>query len=565
MTKEQMITAIREVIEKYDIKEQGFNTIAFNDKASERIQIKKSELHCNNDEKVKTCMIINCDISNKLEPFRSKMNNYEEISFNNADISRAEFVSDQFYKVRFESARISGIFINCHFDQASFNKMTFSNVAFVNCSFDDTVSENSNYKNTYFIGCHYHDLIKKGENDTDTMHEFPFCDIHPSPCEDGTIHHSLNVDEKKVQEELDKQEDDAGLPEDLTEDGYKNFQDNDDKKNQNVTGFHQQTLEDYPEVSGVENLSDGKESNLETEKEKNSTENNEGEEKNMEQTVKTEAQTMDVEGQTFTQNEFENGFKFKGKRFDNCTFKDIKISEYLPTGAPFSECTFDNVVFDVAVANMQFANCTFNNVLFTKMVKNVLFEGCDINFSSEQMREVFTACSYIASEEKRDETAENIICGEPRTKELTEEEKQALIKEEVEKCVEEERKTAYDEGVKAGIESAQEESENVSMEDLVKSIRNLSECMSEGLLDVVNKAGSLVEKEADKHKTIEKEVVRELTEEEKAEMAIRYIHDNINQVGELITSAQNYKSEEPQRAEQTELEDTHGDFESKQN
>ena len=563
MTKEQMITAIREVIEKYDIKEQGFNTIAFNDKASERIQIKKSELHCNNDEKVKTCMIINCDISNKLEPFRSKMNNYEEISFNNADISRAEFVSDQFYKVQFESARISGIFINCHFDHAVFNKMTFSNVAFVNCSFDDTVSDNSNYKNTYFIGCHYHDLIEKGENDTDTMHEFPFCDIHPSPCEDGTIHHSSDVDENKVQEELDKQEDDAGLPEDLAEDGYKNFQDIDDKKNQKATGFHQQSIDDYTDVTEVRDSSNDEGSNPETEH--NNTDDNEGEENNMEQIVNTEVQTMDIEGQTFSQNEFENGFKFKGKRFDNCTFKDIKISEYLPTGAPFSDCTFENVVFDVAVANMQFANCKFSNVLFTKMVKNVLFEGCDIKFSDEQLKDVFTACSYIASEEKRDETAENLICGEPRTKELTKEEKQALIKEEVEKRVEEERKTAYDEGVKAGIESAQEESESVSMEDLVESIRNLSKCMSEGLLDVVNKAGSLVEKEADKHKTIEKEVVRELTEEEKAEMAIRYIHDNINQVGELITSAQNYKPEEPQRAEQTELEDTHGNFESKQN
>lgn len=563
MTKEQMITAIKEVIKKYNISEQGFNTIAFNDKASERIEIKKSELHCNNDEKVKTCMIINCDISNKLEPFRSKMNNYEEISFNNADISRAEFVSDQFYKVQFESARISGIFINCHFDHAVFNKMTFSNVAFVNCSFDDTVSDNSNYKNTYFIGCHYHDLIEKGENDTDTMHEFPFCDIHPSPCEDGTIHHSSDVDENKVQEELDKQEDDAGLPEDLAEDGYKNFQDIDDKKNQKATGFHQQSIDDYTDVTEVRDSSNDEGSNPETEH--NNTDDNEGEENNMEQIVNTEVQTMDIEGQTFSQNKFENGFKFKGKRFDNCTFKDIKISEYLPTGAPFSDCTFENVVFDVAVANMQFANCKFSNVLFTKMVKNVLFEGCDIKFSDEQLKDVFTACSYIASEEKRDETAENLICGEPRTKELTKEEKQALIKEEVEKRVEEERKTAYDEGVKAGIESAQEESESVSMEDLVESIRNLSKCMSEGLLDVVNKAGSLVEKEADKHKTIEKEVVRELTEEEKAEMAIRYIHDNINQVGELITSAQNYKPEEPQRAEQTELEDTHGNFESKQN
>lgn len=563
MTKEQMITAIREVIEKYNIREQGFNTIAFNDKASERIEIKKSELHCNNDEKVKTCMIINCDISDKLEPFRSKMNNYEEISINNADISRAEFVSDQFYKVQFEGGRISGIFINCHFDHAVFNKMTFSNVAFVNCSFDDTVSDNSNYKNTYFIGCHYHDLIEEGENDTDTMHEFPFCDIQPSPCEDGTIHHSSDVDENKVQEELDKQEDDAGLPEDLTEDGYKNFQDNDDKKNQKATGFRQQSIDDYTDVTEVRDSSNDEGSNPETEH--NNTDDNEGEENNMEQTVNTEVQTMDIEGQTFSQNEFENGFKFKGKRFDNCTFKDIKISEYLPTGAPFSDCTFENVVFDVAVANMQFANCTFSNVLFTKMVKNVLFEGCDIKFSNEQLKDVFTACSYIASEEKRDETAENLICGEPRTKELTKEEKQALIKEEVEKRVEEERKTAYDEGVKAGIESAQEESESVSMEDLVESIRNLSKCVSEGLLDVVNKAGSLVEKEADKHKTIEKEVVRELTEEEKAEMAIRYIHDNINQVGELITSAQNYKPEEPQRAEQTELENTHGDFESKQN
>lgn len=546
MTKEQMITAIKEVIKNYNITEQGFNTRAFNDKASERIEIKKAELHCNNDEKVKTCMIINCDISDKLEPFRSKMNNYEEISFNNADISRAEFVSDQFYKVTFESARISGIFINCHFDQALFNKMTFSNVAFVNCSFDDTVSENSNYKNTYFIGCHYHDLIEKGENDTDTMHEFPFCDIQPSPCEDGTVHQSSNVDEKKIQKELDKYEEE-GLPEGLTQDNSKMFENSDDRKNQNVTGFHQQTIDDYDKSPVVEDVSGGKESNPETEQ--NNTENDEGEENNMEQTVKTEVQTNDIEGQTFAQNEFENGFKFKGKRFDKCTFKDIKISEYLPTGAPFSECTFENVVFDVAVANMQFANCTFSNVLFTKMVKNVLFEGCDINFSSEQMKEVFTACSYIASEEKRVETVEDIICGEPRVKELTEEEKQALIKEAVEKRVEEERKTAYDEGMKAGIESVQKESENVSMEDLVESIRNLAECMSEGMLDVVNKAGSVVEKEADKHKTIEKEVVREMTEEEKKNMVIRYIHDHSAQALELMTSAQNYKPEESEGSE----------------
>ena len=551
MTKEQMITSIREVIEKYNITEQGFNTRAFNDKASERIEIRKAELHCNNDEKVKTCMIINCDISDKLEPFRSKMNNYEEISIENADISRAEFVSDQFYKVIFEGGRLSGIFINCHFDQALFNKTTFSNVAFVNCSFDETVSRNSSYKNTYFIGCHYSDLVAEGENDTDTMHEFPFCDVQPSPCEDGTIHHSANVDEQEMQNELDRHEEE-GRPEEVTQDTSKMFENGDDKEIPKVIEFRQQTIDDYDEAPEVKEQSDGKESNPETEQ--NNTENDEGEENNMEQTVSTEVQRIDIEGQTFNQEDFEKDFKFKGKRFDKCTFKDITISEYLPTGAPFSECTFENVVFDVAVANMQFANCTFINVLFTKMVKNVLFEGCNINFSSEQMKEVFTACSYIASEEKRNETAENIICGEPRTKELTEDEKQALIKEEVEKRVGEERKTAYDEGMKAGKESVQQESENASMEDLVKSIRNLAECVSEGMLDVVNRAGSLVEKEADKHKTIEKEVVRELTEEEIKDMVLRYIHDNINQVGELITSAQNYKSKETKESEESELE-----------
>lgn len=554
MTKEQMITAIREVIEEYNISEQGFNTRAFNDKAPERIEIKKAELHCNNDEKVKTCMIINCDISDKLEPFRSKMNNYEEIAINNADISRAEFVSDQFYKVEFEGGRISGIFINCHFDQALFNKMTFSNVAFVNCSFDDTVSENSNYKNTYFIGCHYHDLIEKGENDTDTMHEFPFCDIQPSPCEDGTVHQSSNVDEKKIQEDLDKHEENEGLPEDFIQDAIKMFGNGDDKEIPKVIEFHQQTIDDYDKSPVVEDVSGGKESNPETEQ--NNTENDEGEEDNMEQTVSTEVQRIDIEGQTFNQEDFEKDFKFKGKRFDECTFKDITISEYLPTGAPFSDCTFENVVFDVAVANMQFANCTFINVLFTKMVKNVLFEGCNINFSSEQMKEVFTACSYIASEEKRNETAENIICGEPRTKELTEDEKQALIKEEVEKRVGEERKTAYDEGMKAGKESVQQESDSVSKEKLVGSLKNISECM----LDVVNEFSSLVEKEADKHKTIEKEVVRELTEEEIKDMVLRYIHDHSDQAFELMTSAKNYKPKESETSEATEsFETTNGE------
>ena len=359
----------------------------------------------------------------------------------------------------------------------------------------------------------------------------------------------MDVDEKQVQEELDKQEDEV-LPEELTQDTKKMFENSDDEVNQNVTGFHQQSIDDYPEVTEVRDSSNDEGNNPETEK--NSTENDEGEEKNMEQTVKTEAQTIDIEGQTFTQNELENGYKFKGKRFDKCKFKDIKISEYLPTGAPFSECTFENVVFDVAVANMQFANCTFSNVLFTKMVKNVLFEGCSINFSSEQMKEVFTACSYIASEEKRDETVENIICGEPRVKELTEEEKQVLIKEEVEKRVGEEKKTAYDEGMKAGIESVQEESESISLENLVKTIRNIAECnktFSECTHDLITEAGILIEKEADKHKTIEKEVVREMTEEEKKDMVIRYINENINQVGELITSAQNYKPEESKKTE----------------
>lgn len=552
MTKEQIITAIREVIERYKIREQGFNTRAFNDKAPERIEIKKAELHCNNDEKVKTCMIINCDISDKLEPFRSKMNNYEEISFNNADISRAEFVCDQFYKVQFEGGRISGIFINCHFDQALFNKMTFCNVAFVNCSFDDTTSKNSSYKNTYFIGCHYRDLIAEGENDTDTLHELPFCDIQPSPCEDGTIHHSANVDEQEMQKELDKHDENEGLPKEVTPEVCKMFENSDDVKNQKATGFHQQTIDDYDETPEVKERYDGKESNLETEQ--NNTENDEGEENNMEQTVKTETQTIDIEGQNFTQNEFENGFKFKGKRFDECTFKDITISEYLPTGAPFNDCTFDNVVFDVAVANMQFANCTFINVLFTKMVKNVLFEGCDISFSSEQMKEVFTACSYITSEEKRNETAENIICGEPRTKELTEDEKQALIKEEVEKHVGAERKTAYDEGMKAGKESVQQESDSVSKEKLVGSLKNISECM----LDVVNEFSSLVEKEADKHKIIEKEVVRELTEEEIKDMVLRYIHDHSDQAFELMTSAKNYKPQKSEKTEETESEQGFG-------
>lgn len=551
MTKEQMITAIREVIVRYNISEQGFNTRAFNDKASERIEIKKAELHCNNDEKVKTCMIINCDISDKLEPFRSKMNNYEEISFNNADISSAEFVSDQFYQVRFEGGRISGIFINCHFDQALFNKMTFCNVAFVNCSFDETVSRNSSYKNTYFIGCHYGELIAEGENDTDTMHEFPFCDIEPSPCEDGTIHHSANVDEQEMQNELDRHEEE-GLPEEVTQDTSNMFENNDDEKNQKPTGFRQQTIDDYADGLRVKDLSDGKESNPETEQ--NNTEDDEGEENNMEQTVSTETQAIDIEGQTFNQEDFEKDFKFKGKRFDECTFKDITISEYLPTGAPFSECTFENVVFDVAVANMQFANCTFINVLFTKMAKNVLFEGCDISFSSEQMKEVFTACSYITSVEKRNETAENIICGEPRTKELTEDEKQALIKEEVEKRVGAERKTAYDEGMKAGKESAQQESDSISKEKLVGSLKNISECM----LDVVNEVSSLVEKEADKHKIIEKEVVRELTEEEIKDMVLRYIHDHSDQAFELMTSAKNYKPQKSEKTEETESEQGFG-------
>ena len=54
-------------------------------------------------------------------------------------------------------------------------------------------------------------------------------------------------------------------------------------------------------------------------------------------------------------------------------------------------------------------------------------------------------------------------------------------------------------------------------------------------------------------------MVREMTEEEKKDMVIRYIYDNINQVGELITSAQNYK---PEESKKTESEHGFGDLEN---
>ena len=69
-----------------------------------------------------------------------------------------------------------------------------------------------------------------------------------------------------------------------------------------------------------------------------------------------------------------------------------------------------------------------------------------------------------------------------------------------------------------------------------------------------------VEKEADKHKIIEKEVVREMTEEEKKDMVIRYIHDHSAQALELMTSAQNYKPEESKTPEEVEsFETTNGE------
>lgn len=107
----------------------------------------------------------------------------------------------------------------------------------------------------------------------------------------------------------------------------------------------------------------------------------------------------------------------------------------------------------------------------------------------------------------------------------------------------------------AGIESVQQESDSVSKEKLMGSLKNISECM----LDVVNEFSSLVEKEADKHKIIEKEVVREMTEEEKKDMVIRYIHDHSAQALELMTSAQNYKPEESKTPEEVEsFETTNG-------
>ena len=87
-----------------------------------------------------------------------------------------------------------------------------------------------------------------------------------------------------------------------------------------------------------------------------------------------------------------------------------------------------------------------------------------------------------------------------------------------------------------------------------RSVRNISECM----LDVVNEFSSLVEKEADKHKTIEKEVVRELTEEEIKDMVLRYIHDHSDQAFELMTSAKNYKPQKSEKTEETESEQGFG-------
>ena len=95
------------------------------------------------------------------------------------------------------------------------------------------------------------------------------------------------------------------------------------------------------------------------------------------------------------------------------------------------------------------------------------------------------------------------------------------------------------------------------MENLVKTIRNIAECnktFSECTHDLITEVGILVEKEADKHKTIEKEVVREMNEEEIKDMVLRYIHDHSDQAFELMTSAKNYKPKESEESEGTELE-----------
>lgn len=555
MNKEAIISHIREVMERYDVKEQGFDAKEFNSKEDEREDITRSQLSRNNDTTVKSCMNIAYDISNKIRPFRSKMNNYQEMVFNNAVIEEGEFITDQFYKVTFEGTIIRGVFVNCHFDQTTFEKTNFINSAFVNCQFDNTLSVKSVYKNTLFVGCSYLDLKNDDyDNDFTQALEVPFTDIFEDGFEKKTIHNSADMDEKKAEKALALIHEHAKEGKPTKEELADMFEDEESynaEKGFSFNSYEQTTIDEFQEEEEEQARPETTEETIDEENIETEPEQEEKKEINLtedkeegEEIMETLNEEKSFEGKTFT--ELDAGMSLEDKEFTDCEFDGVTFRRILPTGVPFAKCTFKNVVFDVAINNMQFTGCRFENVLFKKFVKNVLFENSDITFSTEQNRDVFTACSYImADEAKKNKEAEEMICGKPKVKEYTEEEKQAMIKDEVEKNLEEAKNTAYEEGFKEGKETAENENDNPA-EDLVETLKGLAE-FTNGL---VEKADKLVEKEKQTRKPKVEYRPKELTEEEIKKITIKYLHAHLTDFGNLFNEAQNYTEEESTEAEE---------------
>jgi len=266
-----------------------------------------------------------------------------------------QFASSCFSEGEFSQLTVSkeAVFINCLFDDQKFKDVKMNHSLFIDCHFEHVQMDHSHFRGSWFIGCSFEEV---------TMTR-----IH---LEDAIF---VNCDIRGIQASYEKNDPDKCF----RNEGTRMFEIDCPSC---VTGGDHELLTSQ---------GDGKEEQMiqEREEEKEMIEERE----NVLREVSAEEEIIRSElytGQTFTQ--VSEGFDFRGKVFEGCTFEGVTFGVITPETS-FGNCIFNGCTFSDIFIGSRIGGCQFNSCLFQKPVFNTFFDGGKMTFRQGQEK-VFRNC-----------------------------------------------------------------------------------------------------------------------------------------------------------------------------
>lgn len=388
-----------------------------------------------------------------------------------------------------ESDFTAGIFINCHFHEVEFQNVNFKETIFINCFLEATSFKACKFQEAYFINTQF-------KNTNFVRGDIIKTKFINSNYDDIALSHNKDDINKATIKELDIEKVDLTSFITITA----------EEDNNNIKNVNQEQNQTHKEDLKEKTMLGFDRNNTKKEKKEEIKETVIQEVKKIQ-----EEEILNFENKTF--DTLPENFTFKGKFFHNCTFNNIMISDDLDITTIFNKCIFNNVIFDGNLSFMKFSQCTFNNYQFNKQIAHIFFELCHFNFDeSFPLRANFHYCIFESCIENDNVLLKKIRNLSKKPYFIITDDSDIVNYDEYKQSLENMHKKGLEEGKLQGIHEGQKNAIEKQIETTAPDIQEF--------IELIEKQNTFISKLMSTYLKPEvKEVYREPTEEEKAQIA----------------------------------------------